>query len=487
MNNQVEIQSHLSGGIKVLLVEDDDAYASLLSKMLKRVKSRRFITDRVNNLKEAVDYISNNKIDVILLDLHLPDGHGLDTLDFLCNHSSDIPIVVLTSLDDESVGIRALQKGAQDYIVKANVTDDLLSHSLSYAIERHILLTELKQNTQALKASEERFRCIAEHNVDAIVVVNCDGIAYFVNPAAELLFDCKADEFLGKVFDFPIKPGTEMEVEIRNKLGQPIIAELRATNIEWQGQDVCLLSLRDITERKQAEKVKEGIISIVSHELRSPLTSILNSLSLIADGETGEISEQTQKMVRIAFRSSERLLRLANDMLDIGKIESGKMEFYFQIYELMPLVEQSIEANRAYVEQFKVKIILDNSISDPRVRVDSDRLMQILTNLITNAAKFSPTDSEVRVSISRYDNSIRIAVKDQGPGIPEDFRHRIFDKFAQAQMPGIRRRDGAGLGLSIAKMLVEHMGGSIGFETEINAGTTFYFSLPEYHDDLNNA
>ncbi|MDQ1327225.1 MAG: hypothetical protein QG641_505 [Candidatus Poribacteria bacterium] len=381
MNNHATIQSHLPDSIKVLLVEDDDVYVSLLGKMLGRAKNSRFITHRVDSLQKAVGYISNNKVDLILLDLHLPDGSGLDTLDFLHNLLSDTPIVVLTSLDDESAGIRALQKGAQDYIIKANVNDYLLTRSISYAIERHALLME----------------------------------------------------------------------------------------------------------RKQIEKVKEEVISIVSHELRSPLTAIINSLSLIADGETGEVSEQTKKMINIAYRSSERLLRLANDTLDIGKIESGKMEFNFQIFELTPLLEQSIEANRSYVEQFNVQIKLDNIVPDVKVRVDCDRLMQVLTNLITNAAKFSPSGSEIKVSLSRYNNFIRISVEDKGAGIPEEFRHRIFDKFTQAQMSGIHRTDGAGLGLSIAKMLVEQMGGSIGFETEINVGTTFYFDLPEYNDGLKNA
>ena len=485
MSKHSEVPSHVPDVIKVLLVEDDDVYVSLLNRILNKARNGKFVMERVATLQAAIDRISGGGIDVILLDLHLPDGHGLETLDILHRHVSEIPIVVLTSLDDEVVGIRALQKGAQDYIVKANVTDDLLDRSVRYAIERHLLLTELKQNTQALKASEERFRCIADHNIDAIIVVNHEGIVYFANPAAEVLLDRKAEEILGRKFDFQIVPGNEMEVEIPRNLKQPIIAELRAINIEWQGQDVNLISLRDITERKQAEKVKEEVISIVSHELRSPLTSIINSLSMIADGETGEISEQTKKLVSIAYRSSERLLRLAGDMLDIGKIESGKMEFYFQIQELMPLIENSIEANRAYAEPFDVQINLESSLTDARVNVDSDRLMQILTNLITNAVKFSPSGSEVIVSVSRHDSFIRLAIKDRGPGIPEEFRSRIFDKFTQAQIPGIRRRDGAGLGLSIAKMLVEHMGGSIGFETEVNAGTTFYFDLPEYHDDVN--
>jgi signal transduction histidine kinase len=380
----------ISNIIKVLIVEDDNAYALLISKMLKNSKYSEFIAKAVGDLQLAMKRIAKDDIDVILLDLCLPDENGLDMLDILCSSAINIPVVVLTNSDDEITGIKAIQKGAQDYLVKAQFNEVLLAKSIRHAIERHLLLTELKQNTKALKASEERFSRIIGQN--------------------------------------------------------------------------------------------EEVISIVSHELRSPLTSIINSLSLIADGETGEISDKTRKLINVAHRSSLRMIRLANDMLDINKIESGSLEFHFQPYEIMPLIEQSIEANRDYAEQFGIEFILENHLSGIKVNVDSDRLMQIMTNLLTNAAKFSPPDGKVNVSVSHHGGLIRIAVKDKGQGIPKEFHNRIFDKFTQAHLPGSQRKDGSGLGLSISKMLVERMSGTIGFETKINEGTTFFFDLPKYYE-----
>jgi len=469
--------------IKILIVEDDDAYALLLDRMLKREKHDRYIIERVNDLQSAAGCIARSDIDIILLDLYLPDGNGIDMLDAIrASVFNNIPVVVLTSLDDDNIGIEVLKKGAQDYLVKSYVNDELLVRSIRHAIERNVLLTRLRRNTRALEESEKRLRRITEHNIDAIVVVNHNGIVSFANPAAGDMFERKSEDFIGKEFDFPVKPGAEIEVEIARKLGQIIIAEMRSAKIEWHGQDANLVSLRDITERRQVEKLKEEVISIVSHELRSPLTAIINSLSLVADGEAGEIPEQAQKLIKIAYRSSERMLRLTNDMLDVSKIESGHMEFDLQPYDLTPLIEQSIEANRAYAEQFAVEFAFDDNLSGVKVNVDSDKLIQVMTNLLTNAAKFSPSEEKVKVSVSHHGELIRIAVKDKGPGIPEEFRSRIFEKFTQAQLPGSRRKAGSGLGLNIAKMIVERMNGTINFETKINEGTTFFFDLPEYHE-----
>jgi len=231
----------------------------------------------------------------------------------------------------------------------------------------------------------------------------------------------------------------------------------------------------------ELHRVKNELISIVSHELRNPLTSILNSLSLLANGDAGELPEQAKKMINIVYRNSERLLRITNDILDIRKIESGKMEFRYKPIELMPLVEQAIEANRAYAESQKVKLTLKNIVPGLKVNVDSDRLIQVLTNLLSNAAKFSKPDDKVIISFTRQNDTVRVSVTDHGSGIPEEFHRHIFKEFAQANSSDMQQKSGTGLGLSIAKSIIEEMGGQIGFETEINVGTTFYFDLPEYH------
>ena len=266
------------------------------------------------------------------------------------------------------------------------------------------------------------------------------------------------------------------EYQLRGRTG---VRDFEARVVVSGDQEV-LAIIRDISERKAADRLKNEFISTVSHELRTPLTSILGSLGLVNGGVAGDIPAEARAMLDIAYKNSERLVRLINDILDIEKIESGKMIFNVEPMELMPLLEQAIEANRTYGEQLGVRFALEESLPGVSVRADGDRLTQDVTNLLSNAAKFSPRGETVSVSVARRGDAIRVAVRDRGPGIPLAFRDRIFQKFAQADSSDTRQKGGTGLGLSISKAIVERLGGQIGFETAADAGTTFYFDLPEW-------
>jgi len=235
---------------------------------------------------------------------------------------------------------------------------------------------------------------------------------------------------------------------------------------------------RSAVERKKIERMKNEFVATVSHELRTPLTSIRGSLGLIAGGAVGELSEQARKLVSIAYNNSERLGRLINDILDMEKIESGKMRFELQPHRIRPLLEQAVEATRAYGEQLGVQLLLRGPLSDALVPLDSDRFMQVVANLLSNAAKFSPHGGVVEITTQHGDGSVRVLVSDRGPGIPEEFRSKVFDKFSQADASDTRQKSGTGLGLSIVKAIMEKHGGEIGFETEVGAGTTFYVTFP---------
>ncbi|MFQ3612804.1 MAG: PAS domain S-box protein [Cyanobacteriota bacterium] len=262
----------------------------------------------------------------------------------------------------------------------------------------------------------------------------------------------------------------------------------------------CVWSHRDITERKKVERLKNEFVSTVSHELRTPLTSIRGALGLISGGVSGQLPPQVQSLVDIAYKNSERLVMLINDILDIEKIESGKMHFDIHPVDLMALLQQAIEANRAYAAQFEVDLRLEPEVLSTtgipltaiQVNVDPNRLMQVMNNLLSNAAKFSPPGQTVRVWAEHVQEGIRVHVRDRGPGIPEEFRSRIFQKFAQADSSDTRQKGGTGLGLSISKAIVERFGGTIGFQSNPiqealepgQQGTTFYFTLPQWQPFL---
>lgn len=257
--------------------------------------------------------------------------------------------------------------------------------------------------------------------------------------------------------------------------------EVRCTRVQ---DDEVLVMLRDISTRKQVERLQNEFVSTVSHELRTPLTSVRGSLSLIASGVFGELQPRGKRLVDIALNSSERLVRLINDILDIEKMESGRLEFRFQQVDLAALAEGSIEANRGYAHLYGVQLEFRNDTSDVPVQGDLDRLTQVLANLISNAVKFSPQGETVSVTLRREGERVRVSVRDRGPGVPQEFRDRIFRRFAQASAGDSRERGGTGLGLSISKAIIEQHGGTIGFHDHPKRGTVFFFELPVHEASI---
>lgn len=234
---------------------------------------------------------------------------------------------------------------------------------------------------------------------------------------------------------------------------------------------------RDVTDQRQLERMKEDFLSTVSHELRTPLTSIRGALGLIAHSND-ELDEQSRSLLTIADSNSDRLLRLIDDLLDLQSLRIAKMRFQFSTEPVAALLRHAVEINGTYAHQHNVQLELLEPLEQGFVHVDRDRLVQVMTNLISNAAKFSAPRSTVKVYTERVGPGVRIAVKDSGPGIANEFRGRIFQRFSQADSSDSRNKGGTGLGLSICKSLVESMHGCIGFESEVGRGSTFYVELP---------
>lgn len=252
--------------------------------------------------------------------------------------------------------------------------------------------------------------------------------------------------------------------------GQPIITK--------DGKSLgAVIVVHDITELKHTEKLKNEFVSIVSHELRTPLTSIRGSLGLLVSGVLGTFSEKSKKLLDIANNNCERLLLLINDILDIEKIEAGKMEFQLKDTNLNQLIHEAVEANKMYAEKYSISLEIIQQ-EELLVSVDPGRLMQVLANLLSNACKFSPPNETVTIEIQKKGNKGRVAVIDKGAGIPLEFQQRIFQKFSQADSSDTRGKGGTGLGLNISKSIIEKMGGMLDFISKPNEGTTFYFDLP---------
>jgi len=234
---------------------------------------------------------------------------------------------------------------------------------------------------------------------------------------------------------------------------------------------------RDITERRAVERMKNEFISTVSHELRTPLTSIRGALGLLEGGVLGELPEEAMEVVQIARTSTDRLVRLINDILDVEKMESGRMELKSAPIDAARLVLATLEGLRSAGD---IGVALEAEVSGGhRALGDEDRLTQVLTNLVSNATKFSPPGGKVRVRVEGTPaGCVRFAVQDQGPGIPAEDIPKLFGRFQQLDGADTRRHEGTGLGLWISKAIVEQHGGTIGVDSRVGEGSTFWFELP---------
>ncbi|HYR05091.1 MAG TPA: ATP-binding protein, partial [Gallionella sp.] len=370
------------------------------------------------------------------------------------------------------------------------------THLLGISID----ITERKHAEDELR---KLFRAIEQSPV-SVVITDADGRIEYVNAKFSEVTGYAVHEVLGRnprILQSGLTP-----IEVYQTMWQTILGGLqwrgklqnRKKNGELFWEEIHISAIRDgegrttnfvavkedITERMKVERMKSEFISTVSHELRTPLTSIRGALALIVGGVMGELPATIKPLVDIAHKNSERLILLVNDILDVEKIEAGKMEFDMHPINLMPLLKQALEGNHAYAEQFNVTYELESELPEMMVNVDANRLMQVMANLLSNAAKFSPSGDKVKITAVSNGKHVRVSVSNRGTGIPEQFRSQIFQKFAQADSSDTRKKGGTGLGLSITKAIVEQMGGSIGFDSQTDVLTTFFFEFPVWQEAI---
>lgn len=239
---------------------------------------------------------------------------------------------------------------------------------------------------------------------------------------------------------------------------------------------------RDITEEKHREQLKDQFIATLSHELRTPVTAIMGSLSLMASGKAGTVPETAARLLKIASTNGERLVRLLNDILDLEKLNCGMMTFDLQPVDVRPMVEQEVGAIQSFAGPYGVRVRIEDDAEHATVRADPVRLAQAFSNLLSNAVKFSPRGAEVLVTIKNRGESVRISVRDHGPGVPAEFRDRLFQRFVQARDGASALRTGSGLGLSIVKQIVGKLHGSVSYEPAPDGGSVFALTLPRCED-----
>jgi PAS domain S-box-containing protein len=346
------------------------------------------------------------------------------------------------------------------------------------------------------KRSDEQFRLAIEAAPTGMLLTDLAGSIVLVNAQVEHLFGFPRSELLGQPIELLVperfraaiadfRPGFPVdltqplgEFRARRKDGSEVPVEIGLTHLVTSEGEFVLSSIVDLSQRLEIDRIRNEFVSTVSHELRTPLTSIRGSLGLLQSGAMGALSTEAAAMVVIAYKNSGRLVRIINDILDIGTMDSGALTLQMGVVRLAELLQQSVEANANFAEQCEVRFLLEAPSVADMVMADPDRLTQVVANLLSNAAKFSPPGGDVVIRVRRGTTTLRIEVEDSGAGIPEAFKARVFEKFAQADASAARRFEGTGLGLNIARKLVEAMGGSIGFYSAPDHGSIFYVELP---------
>jgi PAS domain S-box-containing protein len=516
--------------ITILLVEDNPGDVRLLRELLKEVSDTPFVLTSVERLDGALAYLAKEQVDVILLDLSLPDSQGLETFTKIHDRASATPIVVLTGLDREILTQQVMQAGAQDYLVKGQVQGALLMRSMRYAIERkraeealrrvkdelelrvaertaelisinsqlQLELEERKQIEEALEQLSRQNELILNSVGEGLCGVDLQGKTTFINPAAAKLLGYSAAELLGQPIEVllpsykteasPLDKALHTALEqglvhqgmdelFQRKNGSVFPVEYICTPIQEQEAIVgVVIAFKDITERQMVERMKDEFVSVVSHELRTPLTSLHGALRMLSSGLLDNQPEKGKRLLDIAVESTDRLVRLINDILDVQRIESGKVTMEKKACSVVDLMTQAIDVMQAMAD--KAGVTLAAEPLSTSLWVDSDRIMQTLTNLLSNAIKFSSSGATVWLKAQEQENYLLFQVKDQGRGIPSDKLESIFERFQQVDTSDARNHEGTGLGLAICRSIVQQHDGQIWAESTLGEGSTFYFTLP---------
>lgn len=342
--------------------------------------------------------------------------------------------------------------------------------------ERHSAqtLNELRDDIWIIDAQTEKFSYLNGSAKERLKLVNEEYLEKDLgdfNLASEIesvLKACRALRASGDVT-------TQFEAEL---VGTPMYVSIKYLP-DPRGAGRYLIVSTDISHRLEQEQRKSAFISTVSHELRSPLTSIKGAMGLLLSGSAGELPDKALALLEIAHRNADRLILIINDILDMDKISNGQMEFDISDVDLVELLKEADRANAMLQQRFGVVVTLSGADKPVFLKTDPNRFIQVLTNLMSNAYKFSPPNGRIVLDIADAGEHVRVSVKDEGQGIPLAEQGKIFDRFADMTNSDRAAMGGTGLGLSICKAIVENLGGTIGFDTEEGVGTTFFFNLPK--------
>jgi PAS domain S-box-containing protein len=509
--------------LRLLVVEDSEDDALLVVRELRRA-GYNVTFERVDTPESMGSALARQTWDLILSDYTMPHFSGIAALELLKETGLDIPFIIISGSIGEDLAVAAMKAGAHDYLMKGNI------RRLLPSVERELREAEGRRQhrraEEALQESEARKGAILDSAPDCIVTIDHEGKIIELNPAAERTFGYNSQELLGRpMADLVMAPflqnsgrqgaqlysvtedpgiGKRIEITARRADGAEFPVELTVTRISRKGPPMFTAYIHDLTEQKRQEEIrrrseklqeqnrliqeasrlKSEFLANMSHELRTPLNAVIGFSELMIDQKAGPVNAQQSEYLTDILASGRHLLQLINDVLDLAKIEAGKMELDLHTFSFRKAVDEvcTVMRSTALRRNIRIDVNLDSSVDF--VTLDERKLKQVLYNLLSNAVKFSHENGKIEVVGGEGLGQICLQVKDLGIGIKKEDLPRLFREFEQLGVGTARQHEGTGLGLALTKKIVELQQGTIGVESEFGKGSTFTVTLPDRFREL---
>jgi len=361
-------------------------------------------------------------------------------------------------------------------------------------IELTELLKQSEENRIKAEVERDKTSTIISSFSDGLILLDKKDNIFSVNPAAEKLLGLKEKEFIGRPLNSMVPAvkitkarailsvfGDGLKAVYRQpiKLADNLTAEISTIILTSAGKDMGhLIILHDITREKMIEKMKTDFVSLAAHQLRTPLSIIKWSISMLNKGDFGKLNKKQSEVVKNTFNSNERLISLVNNLLNVTRMEDGRYLYKLAKTDMREIIDAALDGYKNEISKRKIKIEYKKSDTLPEIEIDSEKVKIVVQNLIDNAIKYSPPSGKINITLQKKNNEIRFEIKDSGVGIPKDQQGRIFQKFFRANNAVTMNAAGTGLGLFLSRNIIEAHGGKMDFTSNENFGTTFSFSLP---------
>ena len=473
---------------RVLVVDDSILYRDLvINHVLEPNDYFPLVAeDGQSGLKIALE----ESPDLIIIDMQMPGLTGIEVLEELHERGSEIPVILMTLHGSEDLVVRAFRMGVKDYVIKPFGVEEMLA-AIDRALtemrlrrERDALTEELIETNKQLDSERRQLETVLTDTADAVLLVDDTdpGQVILANLTARRVFGL-ADNVIGQRLSDVVDDEVLIDVFHRATLtGEPAQAEINLADESTLNASVTPIPgvgkvavMQDITYFKELDRMKSEFVSTVSHDLRSPLTSIKGFADLLPTA--GELNEQQLYFLQKVRRGIDMITVMISDLLDLGRIEA-EVRMDMELCDLQKIVEEAVDGQLSNAELKKQNLTLEIDAELPHVRGNVLRLGQAISNLVSNAVKYTPDKGNIQVSVASEGGQVVVTVEDDGIGIPQDDLPYIFDKFYRVESPETEGIVGSGLGLSMVKTIVEKHQGRIWAESEVGVGTSFYLVLP---------